>query len=342
MPRHNFKPLAGEIVEIRVRSSALEDNLLGDPAERTVAVYLPPRADGDRFPLLVDLAAFTSSGLRRVAWSSFAETVPQRVERLVAEGLMDPVVIAFPDCFTSLGGNQFVNSVAMGRWEDFLIHDLVPVLERDFPILAGPRHRGLYGKSSGGYGALMHGMRHGAKAWGAIASHSGDCGFELMLRGDFAKTLDSLAACDGSIQTFIETLQRDRKLKGHHFHALMILALGATYDPDPDAFMGIQLPVDPHTCAFMPQRWQRWLDHDPLHAIDQSEAQDNLRSLRRVFIDCGSRDQYLIHYGTRALVAKLEQYGVEHTYEEFPDTHSGIDYRLDRSLPLLARALADD
>jgi len=36
---------------------------------------------------------------------------------------------------------------------------------------------------------------------------------------------------------------------------------------------------------------------------------------------------------------QLEQRGIAHIYEEFKDDHSGIDYRLDRSLPLLVKAL---
>ena len=39
------------------------------------------------------------------------------------------------------------------------------------------------------------------------------------------------------------------------------------------------------------------------------------------------------------LARRLAAARVPHRYEEFDDTHSGIDYRLDTSLPYLARAL---
>ena len=39
------------------------------------------------------------------------------------EQRMPPVVVAFPDCFTRLGGNQYINSASMGAWEDFLLHE---------------------------------------------------------------------------------------------------------------------------------------------------------------------------------------------------------------------------
>jgi hypothetical protein len=57
-------------------------------------------------------------------------------------------------------------------------------------------------------------------------------------------------------------------------------------------------------------------------------------------IDCGWRDQHHIHFGARILSKRLSAAGVPHVYEEFDDTHSDIDYRLDVSLPFLAKALS--
>ena len=62
--------------------------------------------------------------------------------------------------------------------------------------------------------------------------------------------------------------------------------------------------------------------------------------LRAVYVDCGWRDQYHIHFGTRQLAQVLKKHGVRHRYEEFDGTHSGIDHRMDVSLPYLARALS--
>jgi len=342
MPIHNFSPLRGRIAEIRVESSALAGNLLGDPTCRSVAVYLPPGYDdGDDFPLFVDLAAFTSSGLKRLSWSAFGESVPQRIDRLIAEGAMGPTIVAFPDCFTSLGGNQYINSLALGRWEEFITVDLLRALEGSFRVRPGREHRAVYGKSSGGYGALVHGMRH-ADVWGAAASHSGDVGFDLLYRSDFARTLDALARFDGDVEAFVTHVRKATKIRGDQFHALMSLAMSAIYDPDPEAYWGINLPVDPHTCELDEVAWGRWLAHDPLRMIEAPEHQAGLRSLKGLFIDVGSRDQYLIHYGTRALVRRLIAAGIDHAYEEFDDNHSSVDYRLDVSLPYLYRALTGE
>lgn len=341
MPQHRFARPRGRVIELELGSPALQ-NRLGDPTTRTVAVYLPPGYDeGDaRYPLLVDLAAFTVSGLKRLAWTPFGESVPQRVDRLVDEGRMGPVVIAFPDAFTSLGGNQYLDSPAMGRWETFLVDDLLPALAREFRLLPGPAHRAVYGKSSGGYGALVQAFRH-AEQWGAVACHSGDIGFDLLYRRDLPAALDGLAR-HGGVAPFLAYVQRTPALRGDDFHLLMLLAMGASYDPDPDpaAPCGIRLPVDPHTCELEPERWQAWLAHDPLTWVEQPAARAGLARLRLFFFDCGRRDQYFLHYGARRLARALERHGVPHVYDEFDGTHSDIDHRLDVSLPRLYAAIA--
>jgi len=340
VPRHPFRRPRGHLVEIEIDSVALRSNLLGDPHCRTVAVYLPEgyHDSAEHYPLLVDLVGYTGSGLSHLNWRAFSESVPQRVDRLVADGKMGPVIVALPDGFTSLGGNQYIDSVVMGAWEAFLVDELPAALEARFRVRPGREHRAVFGKSSGGYGALVHGMRH-ADAWAAVACHSGDVDFDLLYRRDFPTTLDALARYDGSVERFLAHLDEGHRVEGKDFHVLMILAMAATYDPDPAAFRGIRLPVDPHTCQLDEAAWARWLRHDPLRMVEVPAHQEALCSLRGLFIDVGSRDQYAIHYGTRALVRRLEQLDIPHHYEEFDGTHSGIDHRMDVSLPWLYRAL---
>ena len=341
MPAHNFRSPRGRIETITISSRALRDNLLGDPAERSVAIYVPAEHERVRegLPLFVGLAGFTSSGLRMLGWQAFGESVPQRVDRLVEQGKMGPVVLAFPDCFTSLGGNQYIDSPVLGRWEDFLLEELIPAIEERCPVRRGAASRALFGKSSGGYGALVQAMRH-ADRWAAVACHSGDIDFDLCYRPALAAALDVLARHDHDTVRFVEHLRSAAKIAPAEMQALMLLAMCATYDPDPAAAFGVRLPVDSRTCALIDARWRRWLEHDPLRLVERPESLENLRRLRLLFLDCGSRDTYGLHYGARAFVGRLQAAGIPHRYEEFDDDHSGIDYRLDRSLPLLYAAVS--
>lgn len=327
----------GELRRITIESTALEGNLLDDPTTRGVDIYTPPaHRPGSGVPLLVDLVGFTGSGSSHTGWKNFGENVPERADRLIAAGEMPPVVIAFPDCFTRLGGNQYINSVAMGRWEDFLIDEMLPAVEGEVGC-GGPGRRGVFGKSSGGYGAIVHAMRR-SDTWSAAACHSGDMGFELAYGRDFAGVLRSLAKHDLSIEAWMAAFEAAPKHADDDIDVLMMLAMAATYDPDPDSYLGVRLPVDLETLEYDEDRWASWLAWDPCRMVD--DHADNLRSLAGLYIDCGDIDQYDLVYGARRLHRSLDRLGITHVYEEFADDHSGIDYRMDQSLPYLAKTLA--
>ncbi len=336
MPNHNFEQPRGKIEYLEVDSPGLQNNLLGDPGNRTVAIYLPEgyHDSNEEFPLLVDIVGFTGSGFGHLGWKAFGESVPQRIDRLVREGKMGPTVVALPDCFTSLGGNQYVNSAAMGNWADFLTQDMIRAIEQRYRVKSSARHRGIFGKSSGGYGAMVHGMRH-ADVWGAIACHSGDMDFELCYRGDMPGVLRALEAYDGDIERFIEHLRGGKKVSGGDMHLLMMLAMAASYDPDPSSPYGIRLPVTTDTCQIIDEYWQNWLAQDPVHMIEIPAVQRNLESLSGLYVDCGGKDQYNLVYGARRLSRRFAELELTHRYEEFGDNHSGVDYRMDISLPYL-------
>jgi hypothetical protein len=358
---------SGTVVVLEHVSRLLRGNPLGDPHVRQVAAWLPPHYDegashgrGRRFPVLVDMVGFTGSGMAHVGWKAFSENVPERAARLVHERRMAPAIIVFPDCFTALGGNQYVNSTAIGPYADYLIREIIPFVDRELRTLASRDHRGCFGKSSGGYGAIIHGMKY-PSTWGAVADHSGDAYFEWVYGCDWPNTLNELATYrprpfkagpydvrkmehgadrgrdDGRVRRFLETVWKKPKLSTAEGHAIMNLCMAATYDPDPRAPNGFRLPVNLETGELLPDRWRAWQRHDPVRLVDRYRRQ--LRSLRGIYIDCGWRDQYHIQYGSRVLSKRLHAARIPHRYEEFDDNHSDIDYRMDVSLPFLSRAL---
>jgi hypothetical protein len=278
-------------------------------------------------------------------------------------GRMGPVIIVFPDCFTALGGNQYVNSPAIGNYADYLLREIIPFVDREFRTLAAREHRGCFGKSSGGYGAIIHGMKYAAH-WGAVADHSGDACFDFVYRADWPNTLNELAKYrrparragpvappadtaaerglsrgldDGRVRRFLRAMWKKPKLSSAEVHVIMNLCMAATYDPDPQAPPGFRIPFHLDTGALIEARWRRWLEHDPVRLVRRHAR--NLRRLAGIYIDCGWRDQYHIHYGSRQLARALAAAGITHRYEEFDDDHSDIDYRMDVSFPFLYRAL---
>ena len=325
----------GQVVAVEHRSEILAGNPLGDPAARVVHVYLPPGYDAQpdrRYPVLWNLAAFTSSGPAQVAWRNHGENLPGRLDRLIESGALPPVLCAFPDSYTALGGNQFVNSPAIGRYADYLCDELVALVDRTFRTIPESSARAVFGKSSGAFGAL-HLAMHRPGVFAAVASHAGDCGFDRVYLRDFPVCCDQLAGFDGDLEAFVRWFWRARRPGHRAFHALMTLCLAASYSPDSAAPLGLALPFNLRTCRLDPEIWSRWLAFDPVNAAPRYS--EELKSLAALWIDAGDRDQYFIHYGTRELHEKLDESGIDHHFEEFEGTHSGIDWRFDHSLPWL-------
>jgi hypothetical protein len=89
------------------------------------------------------------------------------------------------------------------------------------------------------------------------------------------------------------------------------------------------------TCEVIEERWANWSRQDPVVAIDTQA--DNFRRLKALYIDCSEEDQFksaLWCPQVRAAAKRARH--IAHRYEEFPDNHSGVDYRMDESL--LSRA----
>jgi enterochelin esterase-like enzyme len=320
----------GSLVQFEIESEILKSNPLKDPHNRTIHVYLPASYDysEEELPVIYYLAAYTNSGLGVIGWRNFGENISERLDRLIAEEKMGPTIVVIPDCFTCLGGNQYIDSPAIGYYQSFIHDELVAVIEENFSVKPGKDHRAVVGKSSGGFAAMRFAMdRPGF--WGAIANQSGDSGFDVLYQRDFPTVANVLANYKGDVDHFVKRFWKAKKTHGSDILTLMMICMAATYDPQEQ----ITLPFDLNTCELKPEHWNNWLKHDPVNRVkDHIEA---LKQLNGLWMDCGFRDQYMIHYGMRRLKNELEKYQIEHTYEEFNGTHSGIDYRLDVSLPYL-------
>jgi enterochelin esterase family protein len=323
----------------RFESAVLRGNAAGDTHVRQVPVYLPPSYDSSpdrRYPVVFVLSGFTGRGRMLLNDNPWSPGLHERMDRLVASGACGEMILVMPDCFTRYGGSQYLNSSATGRYEDHVIEELVPWVDRTFRSLPGRAHRGIAGKSSGGYGALVLGMRH-ADVFGAVVSHSGDVCFEYCYRGDVPKLLTGIQKA-GGLEPFLTGFEAALQKKGDDFTVLNMVGMAACYSPNPATQpFGIDLPCDLETGAFRDDVWRRWLDQDPLNLLERhAEA---LRSLKLLYLDCGTRDEWHLHHGARMFVRRLRELGIEHRHEEFDDSHMNVQYRYDISLPLLAAAL---
>ena len=326
----------GALHRLRHQSVVLAGNPLDDPTERELHVWTPPgwRTE-ESLPLIVDLTGYWGCGLSHTNWKNLGENVPERLDRLAHEG-MARAVVAFPDCFTKLYGNQYLNSAGSGAYADYICDEIVPTIEAQFNC-GGAGRRGVFGKSSGGYGAAWHGLNR-SDFWSAIAINSGDMGFDALYIPALLEDIDLLRTHDYSIEKWVKHVEAKPKMTDKERVALMDFAQSAFYDPDTTQFRNMRLPLDPYTGEFIEERWAQWMAHDPVVMFDT--LGESLRKLKLIYMDCGNADQYRIHFGMRRFAQKLKDAGIAHTYEEFDDNHSDVDYRMDVFLPALAKALS--
>ena len=321
-------------------SAILAGNRPGDPSARPVPVYLPPGYDDDparRYPLIVMLTGYGGTGPHLLNLRAWDESLPQQLDRLIGGGTMLPAIVVMPDCWTRYGGSQYLNSSALGNYEDYLIQEVIPFVDGRYRTLVDRAHRAVLGKSSGGYGAMVQAMHH-PEVFGAMACHSGDMYFEFCYMNDLAKLQPNLASY-GGWTALRDTLESIRPKDNRFFQTVSTLAYGMAYAPDTDAPDGFQMPVDLETGALREDVWARWLAHDPVRMVAQPEIADALRSLKLLYMDCGSKDEFSLQIGARVMVNKLRALGIEPHYEEFPDGHFNIHYRYDTSLPMLSAAI---
>lgn len=319
----------------RIESSLLANNPLGDPRERDIYVYLPPgHHPAKPIPALMALAGFTGSGPMLFNLDPMGEPLGARIDRLIADGTCPPVAIVAPDCFTRLGGNQYLDSSAIGPYASFLVREVVPFIETKLAV----SRWGVFGKSSGGYGAMVLGMLH-SETFSALADHSGDSNFELCYLADFAQALDQFRSAGGPQRWLDAYWASSQRKRSAQVKALNVLAMAASYSPNPASpHMGIDFPFDLENGRFIPEVWDRWRAWDPVTMVKSHVA--NLAKHRLLYVDCGTRDEFGLHWGARALVGELRHRGLEVVSDEFDDGHMNVTYRFDRSIPLLAKALS--
>jgi putative esterase len=330
--------MVGRFDALEIESVVLRDNPLGDPHVRPLWVYVPPAYDAEpdrRFPSIYLIQGMT--GQVDMWWNrtAFRPTTPERIDRLFAEEDCPPALVVLADCWTSYGGAQFIDSPGTGRYCEYLCDEVVSFVDSRYRTLAEPAHRGLTGKSSGGYGAMVVPMLR-PDVFGGLATHAGDALFEHCYLREFPDTLRALRnEYEGSYEKFWEEFRsRPGFTKQSDYPLVNTYAMAACYSANEDG--SIELPFDLDSGLLRDDVWQRWLAWDPVRmAPRHAEA---LRSMRAIYIDAGTRDEFFLDLGAEAFRRELEGLGITDVFFELFDAgHGAIEYRY----PLAIRYLAE-
>jgi S-formylglutathione hydrolase FrmB len=318
-------------------SEALRGNPLGDAHVRPLHVYVP-EDDSRRYPSVYVIQGMTGIADAWFNVEPWSASYPDRISALAPDA-----VVVLVDAWTALGGSQFVDSAATGRYHTYLCDELVPFVDATFPTIADAAHRGIQGKSSGGYGAMITPLLR-PDLFGGLATHAGDALFENCYASDFPAAARALRErYGGSYDAFWADFRSGRPPLASADDEVLVntYAMAAAYSPREDG--SVELPFDIETAERRWEVWERWLAWDPVLLAREQRHRETLRGLRAVWIDSGRHDEYFLELGATAFHREVLASGIDPDrvrFELFPGTHRGLTWRYPLSLAFLVDRLS--
>ena len=291
--------LSGRLEQGLFTSELLRGNPLGDPHERPLWVYLPPayQDEARRFPSVYLLHGYGGSVASWADRPPHGRTVLEMIDEAFATGQVPPAVVVCVDGWTRYGGSQYVDSNGTGRYQSYLCDEIVAYIDGRYRTIADRDRRAVMGKSSGGFGALAASMLR-PDVFGACASHAGDACYEVLYQPRLPEIVRALRPWDGDIRAWWTDFQArcPDVLPGER---VLEYVLGVAACFSPDAAGVPVLPVDTRTGELIQDVWRQWLAWDPVRMIPRHASA--LRSMRGVWIDAGSADEFFLDLGARAI-----------------------------------------
>jgi hypothetical protein len=321
-----------QVLVRQLRGESLAHSLIGTDPVRRLAVYLPPGYGGSvqRYPVIYylpnPLATFDEDFYRGQA--------REVLDRAMAAGEMGKVIFVAVDMATPLGCSWYVNSPVTGKWEVFMVRELVPYVDANFRTLASRDSRGIAGDFMGGYGAIRFGMTHPEVFGTVYALHPVGTGsgiYTMYSRPDWKK----LAGIKS----------RDELPKG--IWANIFISIFQASVPNvnkPPLYIDLQARAVGDTVEIDSAVTERLRDNFLLETMIGRYA-DNLKSLRGLRFDWARNDGNQDHvYANQALTHKLNEFGIPHEAEEYNGVWGtgnwGADGRVyTEVLPFFARHL---
>jgi S-formylglutathione hydrolase len=312
---------AGRLLEVNIPAPALKGNLLSDPLEQSVFVYLPPSyetAKGKRFPTVYLLHGFTANQRAWTSGSYQGMSLGPVMDEMIKSGKSREMIVVAPNGRNAYAGSFYTNSVVSGNWEDYILRDVIGYVDANYRTIARPESRGIAGHSMGGFGAIVLGMKH-PDILSAIYALSPCC---LAMEADFGA--DNPAWLKTIRLTSRDQL-RGRPQSLEEFYTMAFVALSAAFSPNPERGpFYVEFPYRERDGKVEKNEsvYAKWIAKFPVNMVEENKQ--NLLKLRAIFIDYGEKEEFPhIPIGGRLFSTALGERGIPHIFELYQGgTHS--------------------
>lgn len=319
---HPFSLNHFRIETLIITSTSLAQNPLGDSCDRMIPV-LVPQDFKENLPLVMVLAGFTGNSPFYFNGKFAEKNAVQILDDAAVDRKAPDAIYVFVDAMTLWGGSQFINSSAIGFYEDYIVQEVLPAVEKTYQTTHLASQRALVGGSSGGYGALHLGSRY-PHIFGVLAAIAPDSFFEASLVPDLYMALPIWEKYQSQGLMVLQALRQGSLKKHKNFHHILnAFAMCACYLPKGN-HGDFEFPLDPRTGLRIENLWKQLKTHDPIEFLRQ---RDFYRTQSKVYIDVGNKDQYHLHYGARQISQQMKEAGFAHSYSEFDGNHFDLGER---------------
>jgi len=219
---------------------------------RNFQVYLPDEYksnENERYPVLYWIPGW-GGGVQGYSYKSY-------IDDAINSGKIPPTIAVFIDVHEQL---WFLNSVALGNWENLLTLEIIPFIDQNYRTIADPLARGLMGHSAGGYTAFMLPLRNPG-IWGSIGGNDpGLWGMYAYIRDkeDF-KFFPPFS----EIQSGYKDLPKDIGAYNSiaNWYTKDLIQFGTAFSPNPNSPILCDLPADGNGNWF-PEVREKWSNYD--------------------------------------------------------------------------------
>ena len=303
----------GTVDVVEVTCPALEGNLIGDPATKTIFVYLPPNYETSdkQYPVYYWVTGYTWD-LTSSTYKRYFVTTSEP-DRMARDGEIREMINVSLDGHNRFDGSYYFDSVTTGNWETYVAEDVVDYVDSHYRTIPHRDSRGISGHSMGGFGA-MHIALSRPDVFGAVLAESG----LYDLSTDFGKgkqTWDAGASALADPQNWDEMDALDWEVKEW-------FAMAAAFVPNPDKppfFLDKPHELVDGEPRVVTEVQERMIARDVIRDVDRYLNQPV--RLNHIKFRHGRADNLVPVEQARILSNRLTELGIEHEYEEHGGGH---------------------